>query len=72
MSIRAKKFIYANAFKGEPKPSDIQLVEEDLPALKKGEVLIEALYLSVDPYQRIWTSRMLPVGVTMIGGQVAK
>ena len=72
MSIRAKKFIYANAFFGEPKPSDIQLVEEDLPALKNGEVLIEALYLSVDPYQRIWTSRMLPVGVTMIGGQVAK
>lgn len=72
MSIRAKKFIYANAFQGEPKLSDIQLIEEDLPALKSGEVLIEALYLSVDPYQRIWMALKFPVGTTMIGGQVAK
>ena len=71
MSIRAKKFIYANAFKGEPKLSDIQLVEEDLPALKDGEVLIEALYLSVDPYMRPYMTRF-PVGSLMIGGQTAK
>jgi len=71
MSIRAKKFIYASAFKGEPKPSDFQLVEEDLPALKDGEVLIEAVYLSVDPYMRPYMSRF-PVGSIMIGGQTAK
>lgn len=72
MSIRAKKFIYATAFKGEPKLSDIQLVEEDLPALKSGEVLIQALHLSVDPYMRLWMALKFPVGSTMIGGQVAK
>lgn len=71
MSIRAKKFIYASAFKGEPKPSDIQLVEEDLPALKDGEVLIEAIYVSVDPYMRPYMTRF-PVGSLMIGGQTAK
>jgi prostaglandin reductase 1 len=71
MSVRAKKFIYASAFKGEPKLSDIQLVEEDLPALNDGEVLIEALYLSVDPYMRAYMARF-PVNVDMIGGQVAK
>jgi prostaglandin reductase 1 len=70
--VRAKKFVYASAFKGEAKLSDIQLVEEDLPALKEGEVLIEALYLSVDPYMRIWQALMFEVGTTMIGGQVAK
>lgn len=72
MPIRAKVFIYAHAFNGEPKISDIQLVEEDLPPLKEGEVLIEAIYLSVDPYQRIWMALKFPVGATMIGGQVAK
>lgn len=72
MSIRAKKFIYAKAFKGEAKLSDIELVEEDLPPLKDGEILIEALYLSVDPYMRLWQALKFPVGSTMIGGQVAK
>lgn len=71
MAVRAKKYIYASAFKGEPKLSDIQLVEEDLPELKNGEILIEAIYLSVDPYMRPYMTRY-PVGTPMIGGQVAK
>lgn len=71
MAVRAKKFIYASAFKGEPKLTDIQLVEEDLPPLKDGEVLIEALFLSVDPYHRPYMTRY-PIGSEMIGGQVAK
>lgn len=36
-----------------------------------SEVLVEALYLSVDPYMRPYMERF-PVGATMIGGQVAK
>jgi prostaglandin reductase 1 len=71
MSIRAKKFVNVSAFKGEPKPSDFQLVEEDLPPIKDGEVLIEAIYLSVDPYMRPYMARF-PVGSLMIGGQVSK
>lgn len=35
------------------------------------DVLLEALYLSVDPYMRAYMERY-PVGITMIGGQVAK
>lgn len=72
MSIRARKFIYATAFDGEPKLSDIELIEEDLPKLGDGEVLIEALYLSVDPYQRLWQALKFPPPSLMIGGQVAK
>lgn len=71
MVVRAKKFIYASAFRGEPKLSNIKLVEENLPPLNDGEVLIEALYLSVDPYMRAYNARR-PVGSDMIGGQVAK
>jgi len=71
MAVRAKKFIYASAFKGEPKLSDIQLTEEDLPPLNDGEFLIECQYLSVDPYMRPYMTRF-PVGSQMIGGQVAR
>lgn len=71
MAVRAKKFIYATAFCGEPKLSDIQLVEEDLPALNDGEILIEALSLSVDPHLRPYMT-LFPIGTTMDGGQVAK
>lgn len=35
------------------------------------EVLVQAEYHSVDPYMRPYMERY-PVGVTMIGGQVAK
>lgn len=34
--VKTKKFIYAKAFVGEPKESDFQLVEQELPALKDG------------------------------------
>ncbi len=37
---------------GEPKESDFELVETDAPEPGPGEVLVRALYLSVDPYQR--------------------
>jgi hypothetical protein len=32
--MKTKKFILAKHFVGEPKESDLKLVEEDLPALK--------------------------------------
>ena len=37
---------------GEPKPSDFQLVESDVPAPGEGEVLCQTIYLSLDPYMR--------------------
>jgi prostaglandin reductase 1 len=69
--VRAKKFVYAKAFKGEPTPENFELVEEDLPELKDGEILIEAVDLSVDPYMRPYMLAF-PIGSLMIGGQVAK
>lgn len=69
--VKAKKFVYVQKFDGEPKPDDFKLEEEDLPELQDGDVLVEAIYLSVDPYMRAYMPQ-LPVGITMIGGQVAK
>lgn len=69
--LKARKFLYVKEFKGEPTLSNFKLVEEDLPALKDGEILAEAEFLSVDPYMRPYMLNY-PVGTTMIGGQVAK
>ncbi|KAK7872299.1 hypothetical protein R5R35_002756 [Gryllus longicercus] len=69
--VRAKKFILVRHFDGEPKPTDFKLVTEELPALKDGEVLAEAEFLSVDPYMRVYVLRG-PAGGTMIGTQVAR
>ncbi|XP_064606425.1 prostaglandin reductase 1-like [Liolophura sinensis] len=70
--VQAKKWILAHHFDGQPKDSDLQLVEETLPDLKDGDVLIEAVFLSVDPYMRPYSARSLKEGDTMIGSQVAQ
>ncbi|XP_078049993.1 prostaglandin reductase 1 [Augochlora pura] len=69
--VKAKKFVLVKHFQGEPKPTDLQLVEEELPPIKDNEFLVQAEFLSVDPYMRPYSSRY-PTGITMIGGQVAK
>lgn len=69
--MKAKKFVYVKEFSGEPTLANIELQEEELPAIKDGEILCKAEYLSVDPYMRPYMERF-PVGSTMIGGQVAK
>ncbi|XP_015179974.1 PREDICTED: prostaglandin reductase 1-like [Polistes dominula] len=69
--IKAKKFVIAKHFEGEPKPSDLKLTEENLPPITDGEVLVKAEYLSVDPYMRPYMLQF-PLGFTMIGGQVGK
>ncbi|XP_033221911.1 prostaglandin reductase 1-like [Belonocnema kinseyi] len=67
----AKKFIIAKHFEGEPKPSDLKLVEEELPPIKDGEILFETEYLSVDPYMRPYAVNF-PIGSDMCGCQIAK
>lgn len=69
--LKARRFLYAKEFKGEPTVSNFKLVEEDLPALKDGEILTEAEYFSVDPYMRPYMARY-KTGCLMIGGQVGR
>ncbi|KAJ8951567.1 hypothetical protein NQ318_020443 [Aromia moschata] len=45
-TLTAKAFIFKKQFDGFPKKSDLQLVEEELPSIKDGEFLAEALFLS--------------------------
>lgn len=37
-----------------------------------SEILVEALYLSVDPYMRPYSARLLKEGDTMLGEQVGR
>lgn len=60
-----------NSIQGFPKPTDFQLVKEDLAELKDGQVTIEALYLSPDPYQKLFSGALQPPCV-MMGTLVAK
>lgn len=34
----AKKYVFSKHFSGEPKPTDLALVEEELPAIKDGGI----------------------------------
>jgi NADPH:quinone reductase len=73
-----RQFVLANRPVGMPKESDLRLVETPVPTLRDGEVLLRALYLSVDPYMR---GRMnaaksyapcVEIGELMVGGGVAR
>ncbi|XP_077400007.1 prostaglandin reductase 1-like [Vanacampus margaritifer] len=70
--VRAKTWILTKHFEGFPKQSDFQLKEEELPEPKDGQVLLEALFLSVDPYMRPFSRVRMKEGDVMIGTQVAK
>lgn len=71
MATKARIFIYANEFKGEVKLTNFEIVEEELPVIGEGEFLAEAIYISVDPYQRTLILSF-PVGSPIVGRQVAK
>ncbi|XP_062984604.1 prostaglandin reductase 1 [Elgaria multicarinata webbii] len=70
--VRAKCWILKKHFEGFPKQSDFELKEVELPPLKDGEVLLEAAFLSVDPYMRPYSRVYMKEGDTMLGYQVAK
>ncbi|VDI13944.1 prostaglandin reductase 1 [Mytilus galloprovincialis] len=69
--IRSKCWKVKKMFDGIPKDDDLELVDEILPDPKDGEMLIEALYLSVDPYMRIVLTES-HIGGTMIGEQISR
>ena len=69
--IAGTRFVLKHHFVGMPKNEDFDLVEDNLPPLGDGHILIEALFLSVDPYMRPYVMGMSPP-FTMIGTGVYK
>ena len=73
-----RKFILDNRPQKEATVDNFRLIEESLPALQDGQVLVRHHYLSLDPYMR---GRMnesksyaqpQPLGEVMIGGTVGE
>jgi len=64
--------------KGAPQESDFELVETPVPEPKPGELLVRALYLSLDPYMRGRMSDRpsyappAQIGEVMVGGVVGR
>lgn len=56
---------------GTPRLEDFVCVEEQLPECGEGDVLVEAVALSVDPYMR-YRARQIPLNTPMFGSQVGK
>ena len=73
-----RQFVLASRPVGLPQESDFKLVETPVPDLKDGELLVKALYLSVDPYMRGRISgaksyaACVEIGQLMVGGVVAE
>lgn len=55
--VKSRKYVVKKHFQGLPKKTDYDLVEAELPALKTGEILVKAEFISVDPYLRAYNSR---------------
>lgn len=69
--VHAKSWTLKKHFEGNPTNSNFELKTVELPPLKNGEVLLEALFLTVDPYMRV-VAKSLKEGDTMMGQQVAR
>src|SRR5262249_6188711 len=73
-----RQFVLASRPTGLPDESTFKLIDAPIPALKDGEVLVRAAYLSVDPYMRGRISGMksyaapVEIGGLMVGGGVAQ
>ncbi len=58
--------------KGLPVPEDFALVETTTPDAAEGEVQVEALILSVDPYMRPRLDADQPLDAPMLGGGIGR
>jgi NADPH-dependent curcumin reductase CurA len=75
---RNRKIFFVKRPKGMPDESNFEMVEENVPEINEGEVLIKTLYLSVDPYMRGRMSdaksyaKPYEVGEPFLGGIIGK
>jgi NADPH-dependent curcumin reductase CurA len=78
MSSVNRQFVLASRPAGMPEESNFNLIETPIPALKDGEFLARAMYISVDPYMRGRISQAksyaagVEIGAVMVAGGVAR
>ena len=49
---KSREIRLKNRAEGMPRETDFELAEVDLPEIGKGEILVQNIYMSVDPYMR--------------------
>lgn len=75
---QTKRIVLARRPQGRPNPTDFRVETADLPDLEDGQVLLETLYLSLDPYMRGRMSDAksyadpVQIGEVMVGGTVSR
>ncbi|MFD4291915.1 NADP-dependent oxidoreductase [Rhodococcus sp. NPDC058505] len=80
MSLPAEntRIVLASRPVGEPKPTDFRVESGPVPTPGDGQLLLETLYLSLDPYMRGRMSEAesyaepVPLGAVMVGGTVCR
>ncbi len=78
MTKTIKRIVLASRPAGAPTPSNFRLEEAALPALPDGQVLLETIYLSLDPYMRGRMSDAksyadpIRIGDAMVGATVSR
>ena len=76
--IQSSRIVLASRPEGEPKPSDFRLERAPVAAPGEGELLLETLFLSLDPYMRGRMSaaksyaKPVEIGAVMEGEVVAR
>ena len=77
-NITSKEIHLKNRPEGLPSKSDFELAEVSLPEINDGEILVQNIFISVDPYMR---GRMydrksdlppFPLGQPLEGGSVVR
>ena len=72
------RIVLASRPQGRPSPTDFRIETVEVPALNDGEVLLETLFLSLDPYMRGRMSdaksyaKPVEIDAVMEGGTVAR
>ncbi|MGH8179111.1 MAG: NADP-dependent oxidoreductase [Steroidobacter sp.] len=73
-----RRIVLARRPQGEPTAADFRLEEAPIPELKDGEILLQTVYLSLDPYMRGRMSEgpsyaaAAELGQVMVGGTVSR
>lgn len=73
-----QRVVLASRPHGRPRPGDFRIERAPIPEPNDGEVLLETLYLSLDPYMRWRMSEAksyaepVKIGEVMVGGTVAR
>ncbi len=78
MSTVNRQFVLESRPAGIPEESNFKMIETPIPALKDGEFLARAMYISVDPYMRGRISQAksyaagVEIGGVMVAGGIAR